>query len=734
MKSQRLKYSIPCLLLILLGLAAASCSTTKVLADGEYSLSQTHVKISGKGVKESDITPYIKQKPNSNFIFGWNPFVSVYNWSNGKGKGWDKFVQKIGTPPIVYDPSLVDESVENIGRHIEYLGFYGSTIDAKVKVRKRKVHVTYEVTLGKRYPIESINYVLPERGEIASEFVRDTVNSTIKRGDYLSESALEEESTRATSVLRNKGFYSLSKNNFFCEADTLSVPGRAILTVTLNEYTRNETPKEAAKLQRFTFKDVNISYPAKFKVRDNILRRLTTIHPGDLYSENSVNNTYTRLSSLRMFSTVNIGVNPVDSTSLNCEISLMPSRLQGFKVNAEVSVNSSGLMGVSPQLTYYHKNIFRGGEWLNLSFMGNFQFKFKDNVRSNEAGVSGSLSFPRFIFLPISVFKGPIPRTDVSLSYNYQNRPEYTRNIISTSFGYSGNSQSLFFYQFYPIQVNIVHIFNLDPSFYNSLSNDPFLRNAYQDHFDFGAGGTFYYTSNSDVNPKTSYRYARLQADISGNLLSAFKGLMQKDSNGAGMIWNTPYSQYVRAELTLGRTWRFGKEDKQALALRAVGGAGWAYGNSTALPFEKHFYAGGSNSMRGWQARSLGPGLSEKDQTFVIPNQTGDMKLEFNAEYRFPLFWKFGGALFVDAGNVWNIKRKDSEAEVSQISAKTLFRGMAMNWGLGLRLDMDFLVLRVDWGLRLHDPARTVGECWLAPKEWFTREGYALHFGVGYPF
>lgn len=731
MKGQRLTYAIT---LTLLCLAAASCSTTKVLQDGEYSLSQTRVRINGKGVKESDITPYIKQKPNSNFIFGWNPFVSVYNWSNGKGKGWDKFVQKIGTPPIIYDPSLVDESVENIGRHIEYLGFYGSSIDAKVTVRKRKVHVTYEISLGRRYPIESISYVLPERGEIAAEFVRDTVNSTVKKGDFLSESALEAESTRATSVLRDKGFYSLSKNNFFCEADTLSVPGKALLTVTLNEYTRNETPKEAAPLRKFTIKDVGISYPAKFKVRDNLLRKLSTVHPGDTYSETAINNTYSRLTALRMFSTVNIGINPVDSTTLDCDISLMPSRLQGIKVNAEVSVNSSGLMGVSPQLTYYHKNIFRGGEWLNLSFMGNFQFKFNNSIRSNEAGVSGSLSFPRFVFLPVSVFKGPIPRTDVSISYNYQNRPEYTRNIISTSFGYSGNARSRIFYQVYPLQVNIVHLFNLDSSFYNSLANDPFLRNAYQDHFDFGAGGTFYYTTNSDVNPKTTYSYVRLQADISGNLLSAFKGLMEKDENGAGMIWNTPYSQYVRAELTLGKTFRFGKDDKQALALRAVGGAGWAYGNSTALPFEKHFYAGGSNSMRGWQARSLGPGLSAQDETFVIPNQTGDMKLEFNAEYRFPLFWKFAGALFTDAGNVWNLKRKSTAADDSQMNWNTLWKGMALCYGIGLRLDMDFLVLRVDWGLRLHDPARAEGSCWLKPREWFTRDGYALHFGVGYPF
>ena len=177
----------------------------------------------------------------------------------------------------------------------------------------------------------------------------------------------------------------------------------------------------------------------------------------------------------------------------NASISLTQSKMQGFKVNLEASINSSGLFGISPQLSYYHKNIFRGGEWLNLSFMGNFQFKFNDNVRSNEFGVSAGLSFPKFFPLPYRYFKEAVPRTDVNISYNYQNRPEYTRNIISTSYGYIGNVNNRFFYQAYPIQMNIVNLFNLDQDFYNTLANDPFLRNAYQNHFDLGSGGTLYY-------------------------------------------------------------------------------------------------------------------------------------------------------------------------------------------------------------------------------------------------
>lgn len=714
-------------------LAAFSCSTTRVLQDGEYRLARNNVEVvNDNKFNINEIEPYLKQKANSYFIFGWNPFLNVYNWQTGKGNGWDRFVQKIGVAPVVYDPELVESSIENVTNHLEYLGYYGSTVTAGIDVRRKTVKVNYEIKLGKRYPINEIVFDLPE-GEIAADFLADTSNMTVKTGDFLSEDALEAESERMSRHLRDCGFYGFTSNYFSYLADTLTVPGAASLEVSINEYTRNETEKDARPFRKFRINDVSITYPKSLKIRENVLRRLNTIRPGDIYSETDINTTYSRMSSLRMFNGINIGMTQVDSSLVDCTIDLSQSKLQGFKINLEASINSTGLFGVSPQLSYYHKNIFRGGEWLNLSFMGNFQFMFNRSVRSNEFGVSAGLSFPKFLGLPYRLFKGPaIPRTDINVSYNYQSRPEYTRNIISTSYGYNGSYGGRFFYQVYPIQLNIVRLFDLDASFYNSLASDPFMRNAYQDHFDMGLGSTFYYTTNSDVNPKTSYFYTRLQFDISGNILSAFKPLMDKDDLGAGMIWNTPFSQYVRAELTVAKTWRFGKGNGQAVAARLLAGAGYAYGNSTALPFEKHFYAGGSNSLRGWQARTVGPGLAPMDRTFLIPNQTGDMKLEANVEYRFHMFWKVEGAAFVDAGNVWTFRESGTEELSSRITADTFAKSIAANWGVGLRLDLDFLVIRVDMGMKIHDPARE--QKWVGPSQWLRNDGYAVHFGVGYPF
>ena len=718
---------------VIMTLAVLSCSTTRVLQEDQYRLADNKIKVTNdKRFSTASLTPYLKQKPNPSFL-GLNPFLSIYNWSNGNDKGWDKFVQKIGQAPVIYDADLVESSIDNIMTHLEYQGYYGSTVDTDIKVRKRKVSVSYNVTLGRRYPICSITYNLPERGEFKEAFLKDTSKVSIKAGDYLSEASLETESERSSAAMRNEGFFDFNKNHYFFKADTLSVPGKASLAITINEYTRNENPRDAVPIRKYYLDDIDISYPKDLKIRPKVLQELTTLAPGQIYDEDEVNNTYSRLSALKIFSTVNIGMTPKDSNLVDCSISLNQSKLQGIKLNLEASSNSSGLFGISPQLSYYHNNVFRGGETLNLSFMGNFQFKFNDSVRSNEFGVSGGLSFPKFFPLPYRFFTGAVPRTDVNISYNYQNRPEYTRNIISTSYGYSGNVKNRFFYQAYPLQMNIVRLFDLDPEFYASLADDPFLRNAYQDHFDLGSGLMMYYTTDAESIPKSSFFYTRFQFDIAGNVLSCFNRVMKQDANGSRMIWNTPYSQFVRGEITLGRTWIFGRNSGQAIATRFLAGAGYAYGNSTALPFEKHFYAGGSNSLRGWQARTVGPGLSQMDNSFVIPNQTGDMKLEANIEYRFNMFWKLAGALFIDAGNVWTLRSSgEDNSYESMFMWDTFTESIAANWGAGLRLNFGFLLLRFDMGIKIHDPARM--QKWVTPDQWFRRDGFAVHFGVGYPF
>lgn len=679
---------------------AGSCASSRYLSEGEYKLARNVVNIQDEpSISTSELATYLKQQPASFNLFG--------------------------NVPTVFDSTLLKPSCQAISSHLDYLGYYGSKVDAKVEKKGRKAVVVYDVVPAQRYKIKEINYILPDNPEFVREFFADSLSFSVKPGDWLSEASLEKESERSAAYFRNLGYYGFTKNYYFFEADTLGT--EATLDMSIKEYTRNEAPSAAQPIHKSTFGDVSISYPKRLPFKNAVLEGLNTIKPGNLYEEETVKTTYQRMSSLKVFNSVGIELTQRDSALVDCAINLSPSRLQGFKANFEASSNSTGLMGISPQVSYYHKNIFHGGEWLNLGFMGNFQFRFDDSgVHSNEFGISAGISFPKFLGLPYRLFNGPsIPRTDLNFSYNYQDRPEYLRNILSFSFGYSGTYKDFLTYQLYPLQLNLVRLYGLDEEFSKTLESNPFMRYSYQNHFDSGIGCNLFF------NPPTASgnKYLRFSCDLSGNFLSLFKNMMNTDADGNSIIAGMPYTQYARTEITLGRTWKTG--EKSSLASRVLAGVGYAYGNSSALPFEKQFYCGGANSMRGWQARSLGPGRAPLNPSFIIPSQTGDLKFEANLEYRQKMFWKLEGALFIDAGNVWSLQGDD---ELSLFRGESFKESIAADWGAGLRVDLNFLIVRVDMGLKLYDPSRVAEERWLGPAKWFGHDGFALHFGVGYPF
>ena len=768
--------SVPSLFLL------ESCSTTRTLSEGQTRLKSNVVTVVNRkehpDFQDPTLDNYIRQKPNTYFIKtrrgGWNPFLYISNWTNGKGGGWDRFVTKLGQAPVVFDPALMEDSRDNISTHLKYTGYYGSHVQAIASVLNRQTVVDYLVTLGKQYPIKSIYYEV-DNPDLAEEIFKDTVNSLIQRGKPLSEDLLDKESERSAAYLRNQGYYEFSKNFYFFAADTVSVQDSALLRISVRNYPRGGSPDEAVRHRRFYFGkveiypvsdniryrasvasripqvldtvnygDITIHYDKKRRIRPSMLDKMNRIVPGELYNESIVNNTYQRMSNLRIYNSVSVELTKADTNTVDCSIRLIPSKAHGYKVNLEASTNSTGLIGISPSISYYNRNIFKGGEWLSLSVSGNFQFSVRNSTRATEFGANAGLSFPTFVLLPDRMFKNIIPRTDIELSYNFQRRPEYTRNMIGANFGWSWSSQSnKFYFKVVPLQINIVNLPVYSDSFLESLTN-PFVREAYKNHFEAGLGFDLQYSSDPSINPANSYFKADFQFDIAGNLISAFNPLMPVDSSGFRTIWNSPYSQFVRGELSLVYTWKFGRDNKQALAVRGLGGIGYAYGNSAKMPFERLFWAGGSNSLRGWTARSVGPGSSRMDRTFSIPNQTGDMRLEANIEYRFPLFSIFRGAVFADWGNVWNLERTGrhesmgggsgedhSTEELSYFRWGDVFRTSAFSAGAGLRIDLNFVVVRFDVGIKLYDPAT---QQWPNIRTWFNRGGYAFQFGIGYPF
>ncbi|MBO7575813.1 MAG: BamA/TamA family outer membrane protein [Bacteroidales bacterium] len=715
------------LLLIISLLSLVSCSTTKLVPEGSYRLLSNKVVFEGEKLSPNDVTPYIRQQAKKGLILGWSPGMSIYNWSNGSGQGINRVWETIGTPPVIFDPSQIEGSCVNIAKHLETLGYYGSKVTGEVDFSGRLAKVKYHVMPGKRIPIDQIVYEVPG-GSFGEHFRADSSNITVHVGDFLSEKALEAETVRGAGVFRNLGYYEFNKNFYTFEADTLS-------DVTTLYYRIREEPRV------FHIGQVNISHPAGIPFRESLLRKFNVIQPGALYNEQIVNTTYARLAALKVFNSVSVEMSPADSVTVDCDIRLSGLDQLGFKINLEASTNASDLLGFSPKLNLYHKNLFHGGEWLDLGFTGNWQWVPKTQISSSELGVTASLSFPRLLGVSPRRMRGEnIPRTEFKASFNYQNRPEYKRILTSFNFGYNGQIGREYFYQLYPLQVSTVKLYEVDETFLDRLLTYPYLWDTFEDQINAGVGAMLYHTTNSDVVPKTAYHYERLSLEASGNVISLFnpilptyEGIMKQH-----LLFGLPYKQYVRAELNLGRVFRFGWGDMQSLALHMVAGVGLAYGNSVSLPFEKQFYCGGANGMRGWQARTLGPGFAPLSDYFKIPSQTGDLKFEADIEYRFPSFWKLEWAVFAEAGNVWTLPllRKDLVdglgGDVDE-SERFSLRSIAADWGIGLRVNLDFILIRLDVGFRLHDPARAEGDRWVRPRDWFHGSS-AIHFGVGYPF
>ena len=717
-------------LLALLALAGAvSCSTTRVLSEDQEWLAKNKIVIKeNKTYNGRALQPYLKQKENTSFLFGWKPFLYVYNWQDGKGKGWDKFVKKIGDPPVIFEEGQVASSEKSLLSHLDYTGYYHSKVSSEVVRKKPKeVTVTYYVQPGPRRRIDSLVYQLPADSTLRAIFCADTVNSTVRKGSWLSEEALDKEADRCSAYLRNKGYYGWSKAHFAYEADTLSEPGKTILTV-----------KFANTVEKRDFGEVTIDYPAPLKFNEKVLRGLNTIHPGKPYSEETVNNTYSRLSQLPLFNSVSIETSVGDDQRVHSAIRLSQSKLQGFKFNFQISTNTNWLFAISPQISYFHKNIFGGGELLNVSVRTNHQFMVGNKISSNEVGASVSLRFPKFLLLPYSAFPRQMPHTEIKGTFTYQHRPEFRRFLISGAFGYVGNFNNLLSYQFYPISLGVIRIPYVDQNFLLNMIDNPFLLSSFEEHVDAGINGTLFFKTSPQAVPKESYFYSRFNLDLSGNLISLFNKVLpvryKQDGSSYRVLFGLPYYQYARGELSLVETLRLGKDERQSLVFRLLIGAGIGYGNAISMPFEKLFYAGGSNSMRGWQARTLGPGSASPYDFFVIPSQVGDAKFEFNVEYRFPIVWKIEGAAFVDVGNIYNIFYKtDYEArEYDSAFSFNHLESLAANWGVGLRLNLDFIVIRVDAGLRFHDPQYE--KRWVEFKRMFSKNGAAIHFGIGYPF
>ncbi|HUX52950.1 MAG TPA: BamA/TamA family outer membrane protein [Williamwhitmania sp.] len=516
------------------------------------------------------------------------------------------------------------------------------------------------------------------------------------------------------------------------------------------------------------YKGLNILNRKIFKLKPSTIYRADYIMPDSLFSERDVNNTYNNFSSLRLFRNITFQFeekpkdkkenkpssedlfedvvvgesidNHIDTTGkvepkLTCNVLLLPVSQQSYTLELE-GTNSSGDYGIAGNLGYQHKNLFKGAE--------SFEAKFKEAVEvlkqtasntfgtSVETGVYTTLNIPRFL-MPFHIDDARAtynPKTQFSLSYNFQRRPDYTRTIVNYTFGYKWNQTKNITMVVNPIDVNIVNLPVVSASFLAQL-NDDFLRNSYQNHLVAGASYSFIYSKNEKNRPGNSH-YFRVNADMAGNLLSMFSQIFSEPKlDGSYRVLGTQYAQYIRGEVTY--VYHQVLNEANTFVYRAYAGIGVPYGNSKVLPLERQFFAGGANSNRGWQVRSLGPGSYHSDSTTTYPSVSSDMKLEANFEYRFKLIWKMEGAYFIDAGNIWAIDAEDTRPG-AQFDIKRFYKEIAIGTGLGIRFNFGFFIFRIDAGIKAYDPSLPLANRWVLGTQPLTFNDVVFHFGINYPF
>ena len=785
---------------LLVTVLVSSCSITKNVPKDKYLLDKTTIKINDakqKNISSGELDNYIRQKPNKRILL-FRFHLRMYNAANpSKYTGIHRWLKTIGEEPVILDTFQTEQSTQNLKQYLENKGYYSSKVKDTTLYGKRRAETVYNILLGKPYKINEIRYII-EDTTVRNYVMSDIDNSLIKKGVRFDKDILNDERKRIEEGLKEQGYFYFSRDFITFTADTSLEANRVNIDLNIrNRFIRNQfgdrivqeykryeisnvfiypnydpisffNLKESNLLDTILFNQNYYIYSGNPGIDLKVLDRANLVQTSQLYSESMVSKTRNNLSSLRLFRMVNIffepeGDSPADLEEsndpflffneqsmeqkpefgkLNCYIQLATHTLQSYQVDL-VGTTSSSDFGAEANFNYQHKNLFKGAEIFDLKLRGMFELIQQAEKGSYdpafEVGSSVGFSFPRFL----SPFSGKefitkyAPITKLSASYNYQDRPDYTRTIAGLNFGYSWKNAGNVTHSITPVEINIINIFEMDSTFQNKIENNAYLQNSYQNQFITLTGYNFIF-NNQKERKNINYTLFRLNFEISGNILNGiFTTFAEKEPGEAYQLFGTDFSQFVRTEVNY--TFHHVIDKNNTFVYRAYGGIGYPYGNSKALPFEKKFFTGGASGIRAWHARGLGPGTFE-DTSLVYKNQLGDVKLEANLEYRFKLFWMLEGALFIDAGNIWAITDAD-ERPGALFKFNSFYKQLALGTGLGIRMNLGFFTVRLDMGVKVHDPAVSLrltesktNEHWIPFQRPYERDDFAFQFGIGYPF
>jgi outer membrane protein assembly factor BamA len=751
-----------------------SCNPTKYVPEGETLLDQNHIRVNTEGIKSAELDPYLKQKPNKR-IFGARFHLGLYNLSKiEKEKGFNKWLRDIGEEPVVFDQYAATKSVDQIQSYVSSKGYFDGTVAETVETARNRSSVYYNVDITTPYTIRNVRYEIAD-SNLLLLYNFDSINSVIERAKPYDVDILQQERLRFERLVKDHGFYDFSIDYISFEVDSTVGNRQVDINFVVRNFPRTDTgnkttlvphsiyrinniyiypdfvPRDALEEGEAYFSDLDtvlyrgyyfIGREEKPEIKYDLIIQSLYLKPGETYNLTNTERSQAHLLGSKVYRLVNItfndysgNTNTDQATLIDCNIHLTLLSKQSYKVELE-GTHSGGNLGGALNLIYQNKNLFHGAELFSMKLKAAYEAMRQEGQRlepTQEYGVETSLRLPDFLvpFINSEEFvKKYNPSTTIIAAYNYQDMPFYIRTMANSVFGYNWKAGNYNEHFVNPLQFNLVRLDTIDPKFAKQVESSSYY--AYQDVLILG-GSYSYVFNNQSIKKSKDYWFLRWNLEASGNLLQAFNTISNPDQpdSVAYTFLGQPFAQYLKTDVDI--RYNYFINDAASMVYRGFFGIGIPYGNSKAIPFEKQYFGGGANGIRGWPVRTLGPGSYATDTVTTFLNQTADIKLELNAEYRFKLFWILEGAVFVDAGNIWTY-REDPDRPGTQFQLKNFYKDIAIGTGAGLRFDFSFFLGRVDFGMKLRDPVIQERNKWILSNRPYERSDFTIVVGIGYPF
>ena len=755
---------------LFLGLLVSSCSNTRFLPEGELLYTGGKVTVEGKEVSKKErkalktaLKEVLRPKPNSS-ILGLRPKLYIYNLAGTpkKEKGWRYWLRtKVGEAPVLYSQVDLEYNKSVLQNFAENSGYFNTRTSADSTRHGKKVTAEYIVKPGKQYKVKEVKF--PTDSSIISTAVRNTRRrSLLKKDEGYSLNTIKEERIRIDARLKEKGFFYFNPDYLKVQVDTTVADHQVDLIVKV----KNEAPKLAEtpyKINKIIvypnysigsdsvknnmdsikkYNDLTIIDPENlFKPR--IFDRALYFKKNDLYNRTDHNLSLNRLVNLGTFKFVKNQFRVSDTTGnyLDAYYYLTPLPKKSIRLELLAKTNSANYTGTELNLNWSNRNTFRGAELLTISAFGGVEVQVSgqnNGFNVYRIGTEANLVWPRLVApFKLNSPSGFVPKTKATLGYEFQNRTKlYSLQTFKGSFGYLWKENERKEHL-----LNITEITYASPQNVTALYQEQILANEslgkiIEKQLIFGPTYSYTYTNTLQKRKKNTFYY-KGTIDLAGNVAGLVSGANIRKGDTI-KLFDVPFSQFVKIENDFRHYYKLGPDSQ--LATRIIAGAGFAYGNSREMPFIKQFFIGGTNSLRAFRARSIGPGsfdgASTNTNTF-FPDQSGDLKLEFNTEYRAKIYGLVKGALFLDAGNIWLLN--DNPDKPGAKFSKKFLNEIAVGAGAGLRFDFSFLILRTDLAFPIRKPYLPDGDRWVLDQINFgsgawRKENLIFNLAIGYPF